>query len=360
MGTKWRAYSILTRLPVVVSFVLLGYLVSGDSGVAVTSGDLRGLWAASAYCASEDNNPSQVDDSAPGFIREGNFPMVALHDLVWVPMPYEDTALLEDGDFALRWHICFEGYDRSDPPRLIQLGLTYYPATETTAADLYAEVDRIWPTISHTFTSLEPLFSFVEYLREHEDVFFDYSEFAFQDLPSDWDTYARASTPEIENFSFSVDPWAGNEVPSICKFAELNDDTPKEIFLAIEKIKLLFTDPILGQSPPANRAPVCDLEDVDDYETEYGTPVTVTFDATNTYDLDFDTLTYAWDFDGDEVYGENPDDNYSGNPDTPTRIYDLPIGVHNLTDSVKVTDPDNAESICSTSFTITVEMTEAR
>ena len=332
----------------------------GVAGCAITRAQMPEKEQTAARCVSENNGPTQTDEGATGFIREGNFPAVVLHDLVWVPMPYSDTARLEDGDFTLWWHVYFEGYDRSVPPRLIQLGITYRPATETTDAVLAGSITRPWPTVSHTFTSLEPLFSFVEYLSEHEDVFFDYSEFAFQNLPSDWDAYARASTPEIEHFLMSARPRGDNEVHSICKLADLNDDTPKEIFLAIEKIKLLFTDPILGQSPPANRDPVCDLEDVDDYETEWGTPVTVTFDATNTYDLDFDTLTYAWDFDGDEVFGENPDDNYSGQPDNPTHIYDLPVGEHYITVSVKVTDPDDAESICVTSFTITVEMTEAR
>jgi hypothetical protein len=89
--------------------------------------------------------------------------------------------------------------------------------------------------------------------------------------------------------------------------------------------------------------------------TPEGVPVDIQFDATGTTDLDFDPLTFSWDFDGDSVFGEDPDDAYTGDPNNPTHTYDLPVGVHDVTVSVKVTDPDNAESTCSTSFTITVQ-----
>jgi hypothetical protein len=49
--------------------------------------------------------------------------------------------------------------------------------------------------------------------------------------------------------------------------------------------------------------------------------VPVTFDATGSFDEDGDPITFEWDFDGDEVYGEDPDDNYEGDPDFPTHKY---------------------------------------
>jgi hypothetical protein len=157
-----------------------------------------------------------------------------------------------------------------------------------------------------------------------------------------------------EQFSLSTD--TDDDAYCIWKCKVPNGQTPPEVEHVINAI---ITDLMMVDLPP-NRVPLCNLKDVDDCETEYGTPVSVTFDATKTFDPDFDALTFAWDFDGDDVYGENPDDNYSGQPDNPTHIYNLPVGEHYMTVSMKVTDPDDAESICETSFTITVEMTEAR
>jgi hypothetical protein len=80
--------------------------------------------------------------------------------------------------------------------------------------------------------------------------------------------------------------------------------------------------------------------------------VPVEFDASGSYDPDpGDTLSFAWDFDGDNVYGETVHDSYTGDPDNPTHIcyasYTGPV-------HVKVTDGHGGESICTVSVQVTV------
>jgi hypothetical protein len=354
---KYRSLARVSLIPLLVIAVLALTVEGCATARGCSQPELRaeGPRVAERLCSKE--SPARSDH----ITREMNSPLALGPLPEWAPMPANYLDYVTDDSFALDWHFTLEGSDRSEPPQRILLGVSYYHGGVPEIAHLHGSVTINGSGFASDFPTAEPFLEIVDYLQAHEDVFFDHSEFSFQDIPMGWARFAQQANPQKEFFTFHVDPLDGNNTAyAICKFADFNTDTPKEVFLAIEKIKLLFTDPILGQWPPANRDPVCDLEDVDDYETEYGTPVTVTFDATNSYDLDFDTLTYAWDFDGDEVFGENPDDNYSGQPDNPTHIYDLPVGEHYITISVKVTDPDNAQSICETSFTITVEMIEAR
>jgi len=83
-------------------------------------------------------------------------------------------------------------------------------------------------------------------------------------------------------------------------------------------------------------------------------PVSVEFDASASYDPDGDPITFAWDFDGDGVYGEDPDDNYTGTPDKPTHVYTASYAgeVH-----VKVTDPSEEEDVCTVNVDVTVKTT---
>ncbi len=98
-------------------------------------------------------------------------------------------------------------------------------------------------------------------------------------------------------------------------------------------------------------APVCDLTinpctlhywDITDH-------VAVEFDATGSYDPDGDPMTFHWDFDGDDIYDEPGDDDYTGDPDNPTHDY-FEDGIVNL----KVEDSHGAFSIC----TLDVDITE--
>jgi hypothetical protein len=257
------------------------------------------------------------------------------------PLPLDYLSSVADPDFAPRWDLHFWGYSVSAPYPDVTFAAEYFPLVD----EVVVEGKTIYPETvcpRHTLPSADPFLDIVDYIVEHSDFFFNYEEYTvgYHDMH--------------EQFSLSTD--TDDDAYCIWKCKVPNGQTPPEVEHVINAI---ITDLMMVDLPP-NRVPLCNLKDVDDCETEYGTPVSVTFDATKTFDPDFDALTFAWDFDGDDVYGENPDDNYSGQPDNPTHIYNLPVGEHYMTVSMKVTDPDDAESICETSFTITVEMTEAR
>ena len=101
-----------------------------------------------------------------------------------------------------------------------------------------------------------------------------------------------------------------------------------------------------------NHDPCCDLAVVTSMPASGIGQVPVEFDASGSYDPDpGDTLSFAWDFDGDNVYGETVHDSYTGDPDNPTHIYYVSYTgpVH-----VKVTDGHDGESICSVNVQVTV------
>ncbi len=109
----------------------------------------------------------------------------------------------------------------------------------------------------------------------------------------------------------------------------------------------------LDVSPsPVNQKPVCDLEVVTPLPAEgwdAGTPVE--FDASGSTDADGDPLTFSWDFDGDGVYGEDPDDSFVGDPATPTHYY---TDDYSGQVCVKVTDGQGGESICCVDIEVIV------
>jgi hypothetical protein len=80
------------------------------------------------------------------------------------------------------------------------------------------------------------------------------------------------------------------------------------------------------KNAPYKTDPVCDLK-VDPStpanisQWDFEGDVNIKFDASGSYDPDSTDLTYHWDFDGDGIYDEDPDDNYTGNPDKPTHNY---------------------------------------
>jgi hypothetical protein len=104
---------------------------------------------------------------------------------------------------------------------------------------------------------------------------------------------------------------------------------------------------------PENHPPVCSLEVVTPMPYKGPRPANIKFDATASYDPDpGDTLSYAWDFDGDGIYKEPIDDAFTGDPSAPTHAYrDTYIGSVNL----KVSDPQNAESICTEWVQVTIQ-----
>jgi len=102
----------------------------------------------------------------------------------------------------------------------------------------------------------------------------------------------------------------------------------------------------LDVSPePVNLDPLCDLQVVTEMPVEEWTGVEVEFDASGSYDPDGGVLTYEWDFDGDEIYGEDPDDSFTGTDENPTHTYsESYYDVVNL----RLTDDNGGETICST------------
>ena len=113
----------------------------------------------------------------------------------------------------------------------------------------------------------------------------------------------------------------------------------------------------LTVSPESNLDPVCDFvaDDETPLPAENFSPVVVTFDATGSYDPDEDILTFEWDFDGDEIYGEDPDDNYFGDPDNPTHHYTSSLDGDV---SLRLTDGNGGEAICSLEVVVTAHQSK--
>jgi len=101
----------------------------------------------------------------------------------------------------------------------------------------------------------------------------------------------------------------------------------------------------LAVSPnPTNQNPVCDLKVVSDLPAEgWDSGVPLELDASGSTDPDGDALSFQWDFDGDGVYGENPDDSYEGADDNPTHYYKAD---YTGKVSVKVSDGNGGISTC--------------
>jgi len=93
--------------------------------------------------------------------------------------------------------------------------------------------------------------------------------------------------------------------------------------------------PVTGD--PDNLPPDCDIVVVS--EIQVGCGIEVTFDATGSSDPDGDPITFEWDFDGDDVFG----DAYEGDPDYPTYTYFVDFTGDAC---VKVSDDNGAESTC--------------
>jgi hypothetical protein len=105
-------------------------------------------------------------------------------------------------------------------------------------------------------------------------------------------------------------------------------------------------------SSPLNADPVCNLviDPTTPNPAEDFAPVGMKFDASGSTDPDGDTLSFAWDFDGDGDYGEATDDAFTGTPDKPSHGFSA-----NYTGKVyvKVTDGKGGEAICSVDVQVT-------
>jgi hypothetical protein len=118
-----------------------------------------------------------------------------------------------------------------------------------------------------------------------------------------------------------------------------------------DKLAAFFRYDLFVAGVAYNKPPTCAVQVVGP-QTGY-VSVSCKFTTIGSGDPDpGDTITYAWDFDGDGVYGEVPDDDYTGTPDTPIHKYTASYaGNVNL----KVTDNKGASSICSVAVNIIVK-----
>jgi len=112
----------------------------------------------------------------------------------------------------------------------------------------------------------------------------------------------------------------------------------------------------LNVSPsPTNQDPICDLQVVTSMPQSGFAPIMVEFDASASSDPDGDPLTFEWDFDGDGVYGEDPDDSYTGAPENPTHGF---MSSNHDKVYVKVKDNKGGQAICSVNVDITAHPTK--
>jgi len=108
---------------------------------------------------------------------------------------------------------------------------------------------------------------------------------------------------------------------------------------------------------PSNLDPVCDviISSETPMPAEDFSPVTVTFDATGSYDPDGDPLTFEWDFDADGNFDEDPDDAYEGDPENPTHYYRSDF---NDDVTVRLSDGNGGESECSVAVEVTAHQSK--
>jgi len=159
---------------------------------------------------------------------------------------------------------------------------------------------------------------------------------------------ANYSTYHAEIPADALTGTEGNEYWVIAEYADFDytcDATPPG-GAPVAKLAAFFRYDLFVANEPYNAPPVCDLIVVTSMPVGGWVPVPVEFDASGSYDPDpGDIIAFAWDFDGDDAYGESPDDDYTGTDDKPTHVYSAN---YNGPVNVKVTDLMDAEAICTT------------
>jgi hypothetical protein len=157
------------------------------------------------------------------------------------------------------------------------------------------------------------------------------------------------STYHVEIEADAVTGTEGNFFFVICEYDGLDytNDFGVPNTANTDTLAAFFRYDLFTADVSYNAEPICDLVVVTDMPAEEWNEVLVEFDASATTDPDLpeDELFYHWDFDGDEIYDEDPDDAYTGDPWAPTHTYiEDYTGVVNL----MVTDLAGDESICTT------------
>ena len=161
------------------------------------------------------------------------------------------------------------------------------------------------------------------------------------------------STYHVEIPADDVQGTDGNEFWVIAEYGDLDYSCDFGVpnLAGADALAAFFRYDLFVADTPYNKPPVCDLQVVTSMPAAWYESVDVEFDASGTSDPDGDVLTYEWDFDGDEVYGESPDDDYTGTETNPTHTYTADyVGDVNL----RVTDPMETEDICTVAIDVTI------
>ena len=162
------------------------------------------------------------------------------------------------------------------------------------------------------------------------------------------------STYHVEIPADNVRSNVGNEYWIICAYDDeyhnkyqvpnLTGDDPLAAFFRFE----MFVADTLYNSPP-----VCDLDVVTEMPFEGYINAPVTFDATGSYDPDDPDriLTYRWDFNGNGIYDEVPQDSWIGSVEYPTHVYSETF---NGNVGLIVSDNEDGDTECSAEVDVTI------
>jgi len=114
-----------------------------------------------------------------------------------------------------------------------------------------------------------------------------------------------------------------------------------------------FTD-LYIHNEPYNADPICDIVPDDTYPVDAYDEFDACFDATGSNDPDGSIVTWEWDFDGDGIFDETPDDDHTGTDDYPCHLYTEDyVGEVSL----RITDDFGAVVTCSVDVDITITST---
>ena len=158
---------------------------------------------------------------------------------------------------------------------------------------------------------------------------------------------------EADNITHGTDDTWDNEFWVIAEYEPLDYTNSYGVpnLAYTDFLAAAFRYPVYVTPIGYNCPPVCVLEFAAPYAPWSPDPIPVEFDASGSYDPDGDLFSFAWDFDGDWEYGEDPDDAYIGSSDKPTHVYsDSYSGEAHL----QVLDEKGGDNICSLDIDLAV------
>jgi len=83
--------------------------------------------------------------------------------------------ILEDPKQESIWDVFYYGFDNSTPPRKVRVWMRYYSDRDIFCAS--SEVENSDERFTHTFSGKSGLVKIVDYIKDNQSVFFDYSEY---------------------------------------------------------------------------------------------------------------------------------------------------------------------------------------